>query len=77
MTIYDIVVRLIGNIEPTGQDSIDIQRLDNLKKLGELVNRLVDDIGTIASSNKNSYENSVKELVNSANEILDEIGVKK
>jgi len=52
MDIYDIVHKLTGQILPVGETSEDERRLENLKVVCELVNKLVREI-EIVSMNKN------------------------
>lgn len=75
--LKEILYKLVGPIDPTGSDSIDQERLENLKVLGELVDSIVLDIDNIAYHFQNSYEHSVKELVKEANNILDKLGIEE
>ena len=43
-TIYDVVRKLIGQIEPYGDTNIDHERFGNLKIQEELIDYLIDDI---------------------------------
>lgn len=75
--LKEILYRLVGPINPTGSDSVDRERLENLKVLGELIDSVVLDIDNIAYHYENSYEHSIKELVNEANNILDKLGIEE
>lgn len=70
MTHYEIVKKLIGDIQPAGDSSIDPQRLQNLKDMCQLVNELVSDINDVAYRNKNAYQHSIKEMGNYADNFL-------
>lgn len=47
---YEIVKKLIGNIEPIGETNTDAQRLENLKETIYLTNRLINDILEVAKN---------------------------
>ena len=60
LKLQDIVLKLIGNVNPAGCASRDPERLENLKVLCELTEILIDEIAYVSRS-KDSYESSVKE----------------
>lgn len=72
MTIYDIVKKLTGNINPAGSGAVDPDRFDNLKNTCELIGKLVADVRCVAST-KNSYEHSVKKAGEFASKFLKEL----
>lgn len=76
-TIEEIVNKLIGDITPVGDESIDSVRLENLKHYGELIDRLVSNVDDIAYKYRNSKYSSVKNIVNEANKILDKLGIEE
>lgn len=47
MNIEEIVMKLIGNINPIGESNEDAKRLENLKQLTELTDCLVSRINRI------------------------------
>ena len=59
MELHDIVLKLVGNINPAGDASIDDERFENLKKLTNLIDDLISDVQYV-SRNRDSYESSVK-----------------
>jgi uncharacterized protein YaaR (DUF327 family) len=59
-TIEEIVNKLIGDITPVGDESIDSVRLENLKHYGELIDRLVSNVDDIAYKYRNSNYSSIK-----------------
>lgn len=61
MTHTEIVKKLIGNINATGDSSRDGERLDNLKAICELVSDLIGEIQFV-TRDKDAYEASVKEI---------------
>ena len=40
MTVYDVVMKLVGPIDPLGDSNADAKRLENLKELTALVENL-------------------------------------
>jgi len=59
MEIREIVLKLVGNINPAGDASRDGERFNNLVTLCNLVETLVYEINYVSHS-KDSYESSVK-----------------
>ena len=72
ITIYDIVTKLIGPVQPVGETNADTSRLENLGALTDLVNRLLMDIEKTATA-KERHEASMAALGRSAQEFLDEV----
>lgn len=60
MELKDIVLRLVGPVDPVGETNTDNERIENLKALCELAEHLVCVIDEVAYRNKDSYEYSVK-----------------
>ena len=75
MTMYDIVRKLIGDVNPAGDESVDPKRFENLKALTELVTLLLSDIGEVQYYNKDRVEASMKKAGQFANDYLLELGV--
>lgn len=73
MTIYDVVCKLIGCIDPAGATHIDTGRLDNLKKMIYLVEMLLFDINSVARYNKDRQEFSMKEAGTVADKFMKEV----
>jgi len=57
--IYELVRVLVGPINPVGETNIDNRRLENLKQLTDLVDKLMVDINYVAA-NKDSKLHSIK-----------------
>lgn len=74
MKIYDVVKKLIGEIEPAGASHIDKKRLENLKDMIQLVKELLTDIECVRYDNKDMHEDSIKEAVDSINQFYKDIG---
>ncbi len=78
LDIREIVMSLIGNINPIGQANTDNDRFENLKDLCELVDDLVGKIDDVYYKNKDSHEFSVKRASDYANKFLtDNLGIKE
>jgi hypothetical protein len=61
MDLYEIVMKLNGQIQPVGSHDIDLQRFINLNELVNLVELLITELSR-ASENHKSYEASVKKI---------------
>ena len=57
--MYEIVMRLIGPVHPTGEHETDQKRMGNLKIMVELVDRLLFDINE-ASNCADRQEESMR-----------------
>jgi hypothetical protein len=76
MTHTDVVKKLIGNINPIGQSSVDEERFNNLKDMCDLVNNLVGLIDDVAWLNRDSHEHSVMKARDYAKSFLtDTLGI--
>lgn len=75
MTNYDVVKKLIGEINPVGETNRDNHRFDNLKAMTQLVSLLVSDIDNVAFMNKGSQEYSVKRASDFASKFLSDLGI--
>lgn len=60
MELIDIVDKLVGNIEPVGDTTIDNERFENLKVYCELINEMVRKVDDVTYNNRNSTLASVK-----------------
>jgi galactitol-specific phosphotransferase system IIC component len=74
MTLYDVVTKLVGSVNPIGDTVIDETRFENLKILTMLVDSLIKDIDGVASL-KMSHEFSVKKAGKFADDFLTSIGI--
>lgn len=70
--IYEIVKTLTGNVRPVGSEHIDSERFENLKELGCLVLRLVDDLRCVAADSTRK-EHSIQRAGIEASAFLAEI----
>lgn len=71
--IEDVVMKLIGNVQPTGSTQVDKKRLENLEILGDVFYKLFSEISDIIYYNKNHQELSIQEAVEKARKIIDEV----
>lgn len=72
MELYEIVKKLVGNIEPYGDSNIDEQRLSNINNHIILTQALIRDLVDVAEF-KNRLEFSIKKLGTVAYDGLEEI----
>lgn len=72
MTIYDLVCKIIGPINPVADAAIDSKRRENLKKFDRLIQHLINDIRDIAVLSDSEYA-SMKSAGKYAKSILKEI----
>lgn len=78
LELKDIVMKLVGNINPIGETNTDNDRFENLKNLCELVDDLLGKIDDVSYKNKDSREFSVKRASDYANKFLtDNLGIKE
>lgn len=61
--ITEMVLKLVGSINPAGCSQRDRERLENVKVLGAIVYDLFDRLTDIEFYNKGSHENSVQLIV--------------
>lgn len=67
--IADIVMELIGEIEPVGDSAIDDKRFNNLLAVENVMDILFDEIRW-ASENRNRYEYSMQKIGKNASDYL-------
>lgn len=77
MEVYDVVKKLIGDIEPVGAEHIDKKGFENLVATTELAKALLADIDNVACEYKGRHEQSVQKACKFAGEFLDSIGIKE
>lgn len=76
MTNYDIVKKLVGEIEPVGETNTDEKRFKNLEQMTNLVDSLLLEIRTVSEC-KTSHEYSVKKAGEFADNFLYIVGIKQ
>jgi len=75
MTNYDVVKKLIGDIRPVGDASIDPQRLENLKAMCELMTEIHCAIDAVAYDFKYDKQGSVVTICSFANKYIEGLGI--
>lgn len=70
--VYEVVKKLLGEIQPVGETTQDNKRQENLIETFYLVKEFVDDI-LLAASNRERSEHSMKEIGKSATKMLEEL----
>jgi hypothetical protein len=48
MTVYDVVKKLIGPIDPVGAEHVDTKRFENLAAMIDLTEALLDDLYSVS-----------------------------
>ena len=71
-SVYDIVYESIGSIQPGGLSHIDTHKLENLRELASLVDRLLFDISLVARL-KDRKEHSIQKAGKFADQFLNDI----
>lgn len=61
MELYEIIMKLVGPVRPIGEHSADLERLENMKKLTDLTDRLLFEIEA-ATPNSDRAEASMKAI---------------
>ena len=74
--LQEIVMQLVGPIQATGEHYADTERLENLKVLTELVDRLIYDIDALLPNSRRP-EASMKAIGTHAAEFLNNLGIKE
>ena len=68
----EIVVKILGNINPIGESNYDEKCYENLLNYHDLLDNLIDEIGQLVSE-KNSFEGSRQKIGKKSMEILKDI----
>lgn len=56
--IYEVVCKLIGEIEPVGESHIDQKRFNNIRTMCDIIHKLTYDVSFVAVK-RNAQEHSV------------------
>lgn len=62
MELIDVVNKLVGNIEPIADASVDEERFENLKTYCSLINEMLMKVDNIACATKGSKLYSLKRV---------------
>lgn len=77
MTTYDVVKKLIGDVRPKGDSSVDYKILENLKELCKLHAEIHKAIDEVAYDFRDDKQGSVKMCCDEATKYLDTLGIEK
>ena len=77
MELYDIVMKLTGPVDPIGDSRIDADRMENLKALLDLTDRLLTKIDEVATDNKDRVEWSMKQAGELCDKWQDNEGIRE
>lgn len=78
MELKDVVMKLIGPVDPVGSSHVDEVRLKNLSDLIDLTDTLIGIIDNVAYTYKDRVEYSVKQAADLAMDALNRrFGIKE
>ena len=72
---HELVNKLIGPIDPVGEQHIDDKRLENLEAMTLLVDRLVESLHDIHYNHKDSQLMSEKRAADHVHKFLTNLGI--
>ena len=75
MDIYDVVMKLVGPIQPVGETRTDDERFENLKVLCTVTDRLVAAIDDIGYRCKDAHQYSIKRAADRATKFMNDLGI--
>jgi len=75
MDLHDVVMRLVGPVNPIGKTEVDSDRYANLEELLVLTNQLLGTIIRVADENAHRVEASLKKAGVRCHEFLAEVAV--
>lgn len=74
MDLYEVVTKLVGPVAPLGESHLDETRMENLRELTALTEKLLADIARVAE-NHDRPEYSVKRAGTHARDFLTGLGL--
>ena len=75
MKMIDIVMKLVGEIDPISESRTDEMRFENLKVATKLVSDLISKIDDVGYYNKDAWEFSRKRSAEHVAEFYNKIGI--
>ena len=72
MKLKEIVMKLVGQVQPVGESHTDRERLENIKALTELVDELLGEVD-MASRSASRQEASMKAIGEHAKNFLNDV----
>lgn len=76
-TIFDMIMKLTGPIEPVADSAIDEGRLKNVEVFIEVFDKMHSEIDDIAYRFENTGYASVQKIVEKCNKQLDKMGIEE
>ena len=76
-SIYEVLIRLTGDIKPTGESHVDIKRLENMKVFIQVFDKMHTVIDDIAWHYKESHYASERRIGMVCSDHLDTMGIKE
>jgi hypothetical protein len=74
-TVYGVVKKLVGPVDPVGETQTDETRFENLQLLTDITERLLADIDRVGYENKGRVEYSMKRAGEYAGQFQTKIGI--
>ena len=75
--INKVLQKLIGPVHPEAETRIDNVRLKSLKVMGEVAEKLCEEIDDVLFTHRHSHFGSCKQASKEADRILNRIGIKQ
>ena len=72
MSIYDVVVKLVGPVTPIGESKADAERLKNLDVMTDLIDKLLAQV-EVAATSATRQEASMKKIGETAAEFVEAV----
>lgn len=76
MDLYEVVMKLVGPVQPVGETRADDERFENLKTLTGLVDMLLFEIDRIAAF-RTDHQFSVKRAGKHCADFIDQVSIPK
>ena len=73
--IHELVRELIGPISPVGDAHHDHNCMGNLKRMSEVIDKLLTDMDDIVMSNKDSHLHSCAKAAKFCSDFYDKLGI--
>lgn len=68
--IYSFIKPHLGNIDASGNHSLDMERIKNFKIYDELINCLLEDLDQSFNGSRDRYEDSMKKINAKAKDVM-------
>ena len=74
---FTIIEKLIGPIEPVGDSDVDRIRLKNLEQYTNLIDKMLVEVDSIASSYKDHHQSSLSVAGEHCSKFMDSLGIEE